>query len=122
MGDELKFPKPTRQAKKRSERLNHSHKQHSRNKIYRLISKPTYLAGLAAGQGNKRPICERCEERPASQIHHRKGRSGADLLDCDYFTALCGTCHDWVHANPREAMASGWLISRNAREADPEQE
>ena len=122
MASDVMFPKPTKRKKSTSKRepLNHNHQTHSRKKIYRFISKPTYLAGLAAGQGLKgqQPVCERCQENTATQIHHQRGRVGAALLNYTEFTALCGECHEWVHAHPSDAMLEGWLKSRHAPSED----
>lgn len=123
MASDVMFPKPTKRKKGKREPLNHNHQTHSRKKIYRFISKPTYLAGLAAGQGFKdeAAVCERCQENTATQIHHRRGRVGPDLLNYKDFVALCQECHEWVHANPSEAMLQGWLKSRHAPSEDPGQ-
>ena len=121
MPEHRSFPKPTKKVKaKTSERLNHNHKTHSRSKVYRFVPKPTYLAGLAAGQGLRgtQPHCERCGQNKATQIHHPGGRSGPSLIKADNLSALCGDCHTWVHANPEAAYEAGWLKSRNALESD----
>lgn len=56
-------------------------------------------------------VCERCQERRANAIHHRRLRSqgGADsLLNLCH---LCRKCHDWAHANPAEAAAGMWIVT-----------
>ena len=114
------YPKPSKKRKGKREPLNFDHQTHSRRKIYRFIAKPCYFAGLAAGQRVEGdPVCERCEEKAATQIHHRRGRVGPDLLNYREFAALCSECHEWVHANPDKAFREGWLRSRHP---DPEPE
>jgi hypothetical protein len=63
-------------------------------------------------------------------VHHRlfKGSGGGD--ECTNRIVLCGFgnnlmdangaewCHGWVHHHKKEAMASGWAISRHSK-ADP---
>lgn len=67
--------------------------------------------------------CTRCGRwlpgTPASR-HHRKRRSQANKNEVHSpanLIDLCGTgttgCHGWVHAHPKEAVESGWLIHAN---------
>lgn len=48
----------------------------------------------------------------ASEIHHKWGKIGNDLIDVNNFIAICRPCHNWVHENDAEARAKGLLISR----------
>ena len=54
--------------------------------------------------------------------HHRKLRSrgGADAADNIILACGSGTtgCHGWMHANPAEATALGYIVSRWADPAD----
>lgn len=77
---------------------------------YRLLVRPAYLAGLAAGQRRRKPLCERCLSAVASELHHRAGRSGGRLLAFDTYAGLCRACHAFVHANPERSYAEGWLL------------
>ena len=61
--------------------------------------------------------CERCrrylhEER--ASLHHRKLRSRGGEDSAANLVLLCGTgttgCHGWVHLNPREATAAGFMV------------
>lgn len=59
-------------------------------------------------------MCERCETKPAGNVHHRllKSRGGKDTPEnC---VAVCGTgttgCHGWIHGHPAEATATGWMV------------
>ena len=35
-----------------------------------------------------------------------------------FFMNLCRDCHDWVHDNPAEAAAKGYLLEANSAEED----
>lgn len=39
----------------------------------------------------------------ATQVHHKKGRIGDDLLDERHWLACCGACHAWIELNPKSA-------------------
>ena len=69
--------------------------------------------------------CLRCghsvEHQPYS-LHHRRGRRPLpgmpDPHTPENLVTLCGHatspdgCHQWAHANPKAAYASGWMIHR----------
>jgi hypothetical protein len=57
------------------------------------------------------PACEICGKK-ATQIHHKRGRFGARLNEKEYFMAICMACHDWIHKNPMEAYAKGYMLLR----------
>lgn len=65
----------------------------------------------------QRGRCLRCGTSPYSEVHHRMprriGGHGVENL-----VGLCMTCHHWVHANPREARYTGWIVSRHSSIAD----
>lgn len=52
--------------------------------------------------------CARCGNT-GREIHHRmrrrEGGHGVHNL-----VGLCGTCHRWVHANPKAAQEQGYII------------
>lgn len=56
------------------------------------------------------PVCEKCKKAKSQDIHHKAGRNGRYLCDYSLFAALCRLCHDWCHANGREARRQGWII------------
>jgi hypothetical protein len=74
--------------------------------------------GLAADLGRwskavrarDRHICQRCK-RAGQHAHHVAPRSQRpDLrLDLENGMTLCLDCHEWVHKNPKQAEASGFL-------------
>ena len=53
--------------------------------------------------------CEICKKRNSNDIHHIAGRLGDLLNDVTNFLAVCRACHDWIHANGREAREKGYL-------------
>ena len=46
---------------------------------------------------------------PPCDIHHKKGRYGTNFLDESTWMAVSRDAHIWLHANPREARARGWM-------------
>lgn len=60
------------------------------------------------------PMCDGCSEGcklRASQIHHRRGRSGLLLLDVRYWSGVCGPCHYWIGNNMEQARTLGLLAA-----------
>jgi len=57
------------------------------------------------------PNCERCGNE-ATDIHHKKGRIGNDLINDNYFMAVCRPCHTWIENNPKEAKQIGYSLNR----------
>ena len=48
----------------------------------------------------------------ASELHEPLRRSqGGSIVDPDNTVAICRRCHDWVHANPDDALRCGLLVS-----------
>lgn len=56
------------------------------------------------------PYCGICEHNFSTQIHHKKHREGKLLLVEEFWIALCGTCHTWVHDQPERAREQGYLL------------
>ena len=48
----------------------------------------------------------------ATEIHHKKGRVGKDLLDELNWLALCHSCHEYVENHREFAMEKGFSIKR----------
>jgi len=60
------------------------------------------------------PVCQRCQSAPAVDAHEVVPRSaGGSITDTANIRAVCRPCHDWIHANPADARATGWLASGN---------
>lgn len=63
------------------------------------------------------PFCKPCHDggatTPATEIHHMAGREGERLCDDSKFLETCRNCHDWIEANPVEAMLKGYCVSRH---------
>lgn len=68
-------------------------------------------------------ICVCCEESPAEQVHHQKGREGfADqwallrgitlLHDQRFWKPSCGFCHTEIERNPTWAKQEGYTLTR----------
>jgi hypothetical protein len=59
----------------------------------------------------ERPLCEfpswPCCSQPATDVHHRRGRVGALLLDVTKWSALCRAHHSWVTEHPKAAVELG---------------
>jgi hypothetical protein len=55
-----------------------------------------------------------CEKR-ASEVHHLRGRVGADLLDESMWKGACRPCHQYVTEHPKEAIERGWALPRIGR-------
>ena len=45
-----------------------------------------------------------------TEIHHMNGRENERLLDREFWLAVSREGHQWIHNNPIEARAKGWLI------------
>jgi len=112
-------PKPVRRPKGKRQRLGMSLKGETLKLIYRFV-RVAYLAGLAAGQGRRgrKALCERCGREVARHIHHLDGREGVKLIDPKNLSGLGDVCHRWLHGNPTQAYAEGWMKRRNQKE-DP---
>jgi hypothetical protein len=54
-----------------------------------------------------------CSQVPrATEIHHKRGRTGERLNDETYWMAVSATGHNWIHKHPGEAYAKGWMVKR----------
>lgn len=56
-----------------------------------------------------KPICEICHRGCSFDVHHRRGRYGLSLLDQEDWLAICRSCHDEIHRNPRRARTLGYI-------------
>ena len=66
-------------------------------------------------------VCERCEQRPVADLHHRCPRKqGGSRLPwvglASNGLALCDPCHDWVESNRTLAYELGLLIKQGIAE------
>lgn len=55
-------------------------------------------------------------KRPATEIHHKKGKIGKLLCDQRYFLGVTREGHEWIENNPEEAYRLGYSIKRTAKE------
>lgn len=51
--------------------------------------------------------------RPATEIHHKKGRVGKLLMDVRFFLGVTREGHNYIESHPEEAFEKGWSIPRN---------
>lgn len=71
----------------------------------------------ARGEVLKRAV-NRCEARrprcmgEAAHVHHVLRRSQGGTNEPHNLLAVCFRCHEWIHANPKEAAAAGLLRLR----------
>lgn len=72
-------------------------KRAAQERVYRRL-RDEYLAEHEA--------CERCG-LPSEELHHKRGRVGADLTDATHFAALCRACHRWAGEHPTDAIRLG---------------
>ena len=49
--------------------------------------------------------------RPATQVHHVRGRLGKLLLDQMYWLPVSAVGHRWIHDHPDEARRMGYLCA-----------
>lgn len=65
---------------------------------------------------DEHPNCEMrldCCTGSATEIHHRRGRVGALLLDQSRWTGACSSCHRWVTEHPAAAYELALSEHRN---------
>lgn len=79
-----------------------SKKRAKENRRY-LVLRRNYLY---AHQLCEFPLCA----RRATQIHHKNGRSGANLNDVANWFAICAFHHDWIHSNAKRARRAGFIL------------
>lgn len=65
---------------------------------------------------NKHQICEVCNHKQATEIHHKRGRDGDNLFN--HFLAVCRDCHQMIETNPHTAYKNGWTESRLKNKED----
>jgi hypothetical protein len=72
-------------------------------------------AVVAARSGG---LCERCGRAPATNWHHRQGRSAGGVWSPENGLHLCGSgttgCHGEVTVNPRISYERGWSVRSTA--------
>lgn len=57
----------------------------------------------------EKPICEICRRGRSIDVHHRRGRYGRSLLEREHWLAVCRTCHEEIHRNPRRSRTLGYI-------------
>ena len=86
---------------KRRKPLRRISARRSRERLIYLKLRADYLA--------MNPICQCCDKRQATDIHHRAGR-GKNYLAVETFMSCCRFCHTQIHQNPSLSRQLGYLI------------
>lgn len=78
------------------------------------VPKATRVAVVGRSEG----FCERCDQQPPVDVHHRLprrmgGTSNATIHDLPNLVALCRDCHGWVESHRVESVVQGWVISQH---------
>ncbi|MDU0478364.1 hypothetical protein QVA66_03810 [Staphylococcus chromogenes] len=47
-------------------------------------------------------------------LHHRQLRSQGGRHTVPNLVHICHACHEWIHANPRDAAECGFIVRRGA--------
>lgn len=85
-----------------------SARRRSRDVVYPARRREVYDRAGGTCEAGAAPDCTwRCE-----QIHHIGGRGGPHPHRLYNLLGVCHRCHDWIHANPREATRLGLMRSR----------
>lgn len=64
---------------------------------------------------NNHPICQariKCSGALTTEIHHKRGRGKAYMLDTTTYLACCHACHQFINENNEHAFALGFSESR----------
>jgi hypothetical protein len=96
--------KPTTKAKPIAPR---SQKRSKEEKLY-SAKRVLFLLEFPMCQANIQGVCK----GQATEVHHKKGRIGNDLLDETNWLALCHNCHEYIENNREFAMEKGYSIKR----------
>jgi hypothetical protein len=60
-------------------------------------------------------ICPECG-KPATEVHHKKGRIGKLLTDVRWWLGVTSDCHKKIELNPDWAKEKGYSLSRLSNE------
>ncbi len=71
-----------------------------------------FFVRLAAKQGRWDARCEVCNDRLATELHHKRGRVGDDMIDPNYALGVCPRCHRKITTNPEWAYQNGYSAYR----------
>ena len=96
--------KPTAKAKPIPPR---SQKRTKEEKIY-MAKRYIYLTEHPMCEAHISGICL----KHASEIHHKAGKIGDDLIDETNFLAVCRECHNYIENNRSWAMTMGYSLKR----------
>jgi hypothetical protein len=83
-----------------------------RSAVYHAI-RDVWLATKIQCDARIPVICDdSCNTKRNLECHHKRGRSGLLLFDLRHWSAICPSCHAWIHANEDRARELGLLCDR----------
>lgn len=95
-------PKPEKKEKAKPKRIPPmSKKRREDSKEYKTL-REVFLIGK---------ICP-VTKQVATQVHHKKGRTGKLYLDVRYWLGVSAEGHKWIEEHPEEAKAKGYSLDR----------
>lgn len=68
------------------------------------------------------PECAVYRNKPANQIHHRRGRIGTLLIDQRFWLSVSMAGHEWIGRNPVQARAKGFICEQGKWNTPPDDE
>lgn len=88
-----------------------SDKMRARLVDYRIAKSNWWVARLKLDKGRCQFVenGDRCHKQACQSPHHIYGR-GKYLCETGGFFAACFEHHNWIHDNPKEAEARGYLV------------
>ena len=93
--------------------LTHHSNLKRRTRLRPISAKRTHWGRIYATKRSRflgaHPVCQRCDDRRATDIHHNAGRIGEKLNDTADWMAVCRCCHETIHREPSLARVKGWL-------------
>jgi hypothetical protein len=57
-------------------------------------------------------------KKPATEVHHKKGRIGKLLLDTRFWLGVTRKGHKWIEEHPEEAKKLGYSLSRLEKDGE----
>ena len=96
--------KPTTKAKPIAPR---SQKRSKEERLY-SAKRVLFLLDFPMCQANIQGVCK----GQATEVHHKAGKIGKDLIDETKFLAVCRSCHNYIENERAWAMEKGYSIKR----------
>jgi hypothetical protein len=81
--------------------------------IERVMVGRSCEAHVLIAQVDQRHVCA----RTAVDVHEPLTRArGGSIVDPSNMIPVCRSCHDWIHAHPKDAQQVGLLLSRYGKQ------